>query len=396
MKNVYLCGHTGSVNRGCEAILRSTTMLLRQAGVENVNILTFDAAYDRYLGLDKIANLIPYPAKPLPVRILGALRRKLFHDGVWGARYIHRPLEKRLQSGDIIFNVGGDTYCYSTPNVSYALNEMAQEKGIPTVFWACSVDETVITDPAMNADVNRYARIVARETISYERLRKAVTNPERVVLTCDPAFWLEIQETELPKGFQPQNTVGINVSPLVIKDCENDENIMCRNVYTLIDRILSETEMSVCLIPHVYDPERGLEDSRVQRALYRRYQDNPRVCLVDESLSCCQLKYIVSQCRFFVGARTHTVIAAYSTAVPTLAISYSVKSIGIAKDLLGDAEKYTIEWKKIDEPEALWKRLQGLMEDEEPLRQRYQAVLPAYKATIVEAIQKILGEYCEK
>lgn len=389
MKNVFLCGHTGSVNRGCEAILRSTTGLLQAAGQENVNILTMDPSYDRRLGLDEIATLIPYGDKPFPIRALAMLRRKLFHDGVWGARYIHRPLEKVVKSGDVIFNVGGDTYCYGAPNLSYALNRVAQDKGIPTVFWGCSVEERVVTDPVMNQDVNRYSYIVARESISYERLRRAVSDPERVLLACDPAFWLEMEETPLPEGFIPGNTVGINVSPFVITQCENDENIMCRNVYTLIDRILEETDMPVCLIPHVYDPERNLEDSRVLRRLYRRYENNPRVSLVDTVLSCRNLKYIVSQCRFFVGARTHTVIAAYSTGVPALAISYSVKSLGIAKDLLGSAEDYAIEWKKIRQPEELWQRFQTLMTQEQSLRQRYHQALPDYKATAKTAIDWI-------
>ena len=77
MKNVFLCGHTGSVNRGCEAILRSTTGLLQVAGQENVNILTMDPSYDRRLGLDEIATLIPYGDKPFPIRVLAMLRRKL-------------------------------------------------------------------------------------------------------------------------------------------------------------------------------------------------------------------------------------------------------------------------------------------------------------------------------
>ena len=390
MSKVYLCGHTGSVNRGCEAILRSTTGLLNQAGQKDIGIMTMDLGYDRILGLDEIADLIPYGPKPMPVRILSTLRRKLFGDGVWGARYIHNPLEKAVKPGDILFNVGGDTYCYGTPNVSYAMNELAADKGLPTVFWGCSVDERVLTDAQMGRDINKYSYIVVRESISRDYLLQVVKNPERVLMACDPAFWLETMETTLPEGFQKGNTVGINISPLVIRDCGNDEDMMCQNVYTLIDRILSETEMPVCLIPHVYDPETGAEDSRILRWLYRRYASEPRVMLVDEVLSCRQLKYIVSNCRFFVGARTHTVIAAYSSAVPALAISYSVKSLGIAKDLLGSAEDYAVQWKKIEQPEVLWQRFQILMDQEQNILNRYQQVLPAYKATIKTAIDTIL------
>lgn len=390
MRKIYLCGHTGSVNRGCEAILRSTTGLLRQAGQQEVGIMTMDPDYDRRLGLDRIATLIPYGPKPLPVRILCALRRKLLHDGVWGARYIHKPLEKVLKSGDILFNVGGDTYCYGTPNVSYAMNQLAADKGLPTVFWGCSVDERVLTDRRMQQDINRYSYIVVRESISRDYLLRVVRDPNRVLMACDPAFWLEPLETELPAGFAKGNTVGINISPLVIRDCGNEEDIMCRNVYALIDGILSQTDMPVCLIPHVYDPDTGVEDSRILGWLYRRYADEPRVMLVDQCLSCRQLKYIVSNCRFFVGARTHTVIAAYSSGVPALAISYSVKSLGIAKDLLGSAEDYAIQWKKIEEPDVLWNRFRTLMDREQEILTRYQQELPAYKTTVQTAVDTVL------
>lgn len=389
MSKVYLCGHTGSVNRGCEAILRSTTGLLRQHAAGEVGIMTQDLAYDRRLGLDRIAALIPYLDRPFHIKVMSVLRRKLLRDGVWAGRWLNRSLFDRVKPGDILFNVGGDTYCYGTPNLSYAMNDMARERGIPTVFWGCSVDERVLSDPRMREDIGKYSYIVARETISYERLRQAAADPDRVLLACDPAFWLEAEQTHLPVGFLPGNTVGINISPLVLKDCTDDENIMCANVYQLIDHILNETDMHVCLIPHVYDPEHNSQDIRVLRHLYRCYAGDPRVSLVEETLSCTQLKYIISNCRFFIGARTHTVIAAYSSAVPALAISYSVKSIGLARDLLGSEADYAVEWKKISDPLELWNRLCVLMEREAALRDRYARVLPGYRATIHTAIDTI-------
>ena len=56
---------------------------------------------------------------------------------------------------------------------------------------------------------------------------------------------------------------------------------------------------------------------------------------------------IISKCRFFVVARTHATIAAYSTGVPTIVISYSVKSRGIARDLFGDEKGYAVSWKSL-------------------------------------------------
>ena len=48
-----------------------------------------------------------------------------------------------------------------------------------------------------------------------------------------------------------------------------------------------------------------------------------------------QIKQVISQLRYFIGARTHATIAALSCGIPTLSIAYSVKAKGINKDLLG-------------------------------------------------------------
>ena len=57
---------------------------------------------------------------------------------------------------------------------------------------------------------------------------------------------------------------------------------------------------------------------------------------------------MISQCRFFIGSRTHSVIAAYSSGVPTLALGYSIKSKGIAQDIFGEYETYAVSYTHLD------------------------------------------------
>ena len=56
--------------------------------------------------------------------------------------------------------------------------------------------------------------------------------------------------------------------------------------------------------------------------------------ILDEH-NCMEMKGFIARCRFFVGARTHATIAAYSSCVPTLVVGYSVKAGGLQRDLLG-------------------------------------------------------------
>lgn len=391
IKKVYLCGHTGSINRGCEAIVRSTVKILNEAGLSDISVLTFDEKYDRTLGLDKKVRLMPYPQRTFTEKAMTILKRKLFNNWVWGFRSFHKNLFKNIEKDSAVFNIGGDTYCYSEPYLSYALNLMAEENCVPSVFWGCSVEEKVLKNDAMKADINRYSAVIAREENTFETLGKILGDKTKLFHTCDPAFHLEIGKTPLPPSFKDKNTLGINVSPLVFKNPDNDEDIMYKNIRNLIDRVLSETDMAVCLIPHVYNSEKNLQDIKILRKIYEPYKDGGRVSLIEDELSCTEIKYIISRCRFFVGARTHATIAAYSTGVPALALSYSVKSIGIAKDLFGTAENYALSWKSLSsENEISDVFFGGILKNESEILEIYGKVLPEYKQSISDATKKLI------
>lgn len=391
MKNIYLCGHTGSENRGCEAILRSTVYILNQLSDFEVHAMTFDYDYDCFLHLNETIDLLPYKSKPATIKAIAYIRRKIFNDGIWGCKYIYNDLFSILKKDDIIFNVGGDTYCYHTPYVSYALNEMSSSKRIPNVFWGCSVDKRLLDDTEMQEDLNKYSYIVARETLSYNIIKKNIVDDSKLFLACDPAFWLKETYTELPEYFNVNNTVGINLSPLFYSDCDNPDDIIGQNIYCLIDYIINETQMNICLIPHVYNIERNTQDIKVLRNIFERYKDTKRVCIVNKELSCTELKYIISKCRFFIGARTHTMIAAYSSSVPALALSYSIKSIGIANDLFGDAVKYVVSKKDLINSYDLKEIfIENLIKKEEHIWDLYKKTLPEYKNSILNVANKIL------
>lgn len=112
-------------------------------------------------------------------------------------------------------------------------------------------------------------------------------------------------------------------------------------------------------------------------------------------MSCQKLKYIISQCRFFIGARTHATIAAYSSCVPTLVIGYSVKSRGIARDLFGTEEHYVLPVQTLEEQEELIKAYDWLAGKEQEIRARLAQIMPAYcvrAGAAGEEIRKIWAE----
>ena len=143
--------------------------------------------------------------------------------------------------------------------------------------------------------------------------------------------------------------------------------------------------MNIVLIPHVCKP--GNDDRDSMKKIMEVFGNSGRIKMVNEegTMNCCQLKYIISKCRFLVAARTHASIAAYSTQVPTLVLGYSVKALGIAKDLFGSYEHYVDDIRKIKAEDTLQQDFQWLMEHETEIRDRMESMMPEYVAKAFSA-----------
>jgi polysaccharide pyruvyl transferase WcaK-like protein len=288
----------------------------------------------------------------------------------------------------LCLSIGGDNYCYGIPRWIYYTNRKAIEKGSKTVFWGCSVDPDRINGEMLE-DLKKYSLIIARESITHKAfVDKGLTNS---VLFPDPAFTLDIKQTEVPKGFSPGNTIGINVSPLIMKS-ETSSGIVLKSYTKLIRHILDTTDSQIALIPHVlWDHD---NDMIPLGKLYDLFKDNSRVILIGDTYNCMELKYLISKCRLLIAARTHATIAAYSTGVPTLVIGYSVKARGIAKDIFGDEDKYILPVQKLEQEDQLINAYDSLVSQEKDIKNHLVNLMPgyidnAYKAG--NAVKKIIS-----
>ena len=145
--------------------------------------------------------------------------------------------------------------------------------------------------------------------------------------------------------------------------------------------------MSVCLIPHVvWSYNNDLEPIN---ELYREFGNSGRISKITDG-NCCELKGYIARCRFFVGARTHATIAAYSTCVPTLVVGYSVKSRGIARDLFGTDEGYVLPVQGLRSKDDLTISFQRILEQEQDQINKLTEIIPHYKKLAASAVDYIL------
>lgn len=362
MSKIFLYAHGGSGNHGCEAIVRSTAEILKDY---KLTLISSKPEEDKLYGVDNICNIIKDKTETLNKKSFDFLKAyialKLRNNYLPMDKLWYKKAVSQINKGDIAISIGGDNYCYADVEKYTMLHDMMKKRGAKTVLWGCSVEPEVAKRTDIAADLARYDLITARETITYEALKSI--NPN-TVLVADPAFCLKVKECSLPDGFVKGNTVGLNLSPMVM-DLESVDNIALENFEQLIAYIISNTDMQIALIPHVVWAD---GDDRVPlKKLYEKFKETGRVAFVEDR-SCEELKYIISQCRFFVGARTHSTIAAYSTGVPTLVVGYSVKARGIAKDLFGTDEGYVLPVQKIDHRDAVCKAFENILEKETEVR----------------------------
>ena len=380
--------HGGSGNHGCEAIVNSTCHM-----IEDIPklLVTNSEKEDRFYSLEPLCDILQERkiAEHFFAHVWYYAWRAVFHDPESFMRYRFRDVLGKNRA-PLYLSIGGDMYCYElSRKEAVTANSTFVRAGARTILWGCSLEPELLEDQTVVDDMKRYTLITPRESITAEALHRAGV-VENVKLFPDPAFTLEPEKTELPTGFQPGKTIGINVSPMIVRH-EQTAGITLANYRKLIDHILETTDDTVALIPHVmwnYN-----DDRLTLQELYRGFEANERVLLFPD-LSCGKLKYIISQCRAFIGARTHATIAAYSSCVPTLVVGYSVKARGIARDLFGTEEGYVLPVQTLEDPELI-RAYDWMMEKEQEIRGQLQALMPAYCASAWAAgdeIRKIWRE----
>ena len=326
---INLYSHYGSTNHGCEAIVRSTIKALGEE--RNISLYSMNPSDDRKYNLHEKIQIVD--GQNTANGLIYKLKYKLLKDDMIYYKAIYKEFLKSIKENEIYFSIGGDNYCYKDSRWLQLLNKEINANNAKTVLWGCSINEDELNETLVN-DLNRYMLITAREHLTIKYLRKYGVKT-RIEYIPDTAFILDKDMSKIPMEMESEKEfIGINVSPVVVENAERKE-LVYRNYYKLIKYLIENTDYYITLIPHVVI--NGNDDRELLNKLYTDFEKNPRIILIDD-YNCEQLKGIISRCVAFIGARTHSTIAAYSSCVPTLVVGYSVKAKGIAEDLFGTHE----------------------------------------------------------
>lgn len=348
--NIFLCNAPlQNGNRGCVALTISSIYFIDKV-LSSLNITYNIYLPDAQIKTWKFQNKLNLLEKEIPVipcsyntpisnkqEIKNKIKKILKF-------ILRKPIEKEyFKYADFILNVGqGDSFSdiygekrFEQMNLAYVI---AQKQNIPY----CVLPQTI--GPFESTKVESEARksiegadmVMVRDKQSYDYTKKIspITDCKECI---DLAFFLPYYKISQNSSFIH---VGINVSALLWNggytrnnqfELKDDYKKVVRSV---IEYFLSLPNVKLHLVPHVVEQERGIEnDYEVSYELWREY-NNQNLVLAPFALGPIEIKSYISGLDFFMGARMHATIGAFSSGVPVVPMAYSRKFNGLFEDTL--------------------------------------------------------------
>lgn len=202
----------------------------------------------------------------------------------------------------------------------------------------------------------------------------------------DMAFFLPYKKKIFDSSFIH---VGLNISALLWHGGytrNNQFGLKCeyqKLIRDIIKHFLIMDNVKVHLIPHVVGGERGIEnDYAVSYDLYEEF-NNPNLILAPLFLDPMIAKGYIAGMDFFMGARMHSTIAAFSSGVPVVPMAYSRKFNGLFCDTL----KYpsVADMKNGDNKSIL-----NLIKEKFQYRDKLKEIIETSQNTIIKEREDIL------
>jgi colanic acid/amylovoran biosynthesis protein len=398
-KTFILEGIGGVWNYGCEAIVRSTVKMLGDLYPDCcIRLVTRSRRYDSKALRDLGISVSGFRSRYGPARALRKVLRSLRLR--W--RWILSVSPKVFAGADAVLSIGGDIF---TPHVSglpwltVEIERYLLRQCVPLILWGATVGpfpEGSWEARTVEDHLRRMTLITVRGTPTLEYIQR-IGAGDRAVLVADPAFALDGEPVDvqpyLPRE-RREALVAVNFSPLINTRLVRMGKDTAENVATqCVQAVLDQLPVSVALVPHVVCARPCDDDHQMLRKVARRlgaYRD--RISLLPPTLGVRATKYFLGQCDVVLAARMHCAISAMSMGVPTICVSYSMKSIGVLRGVYQD-DQWVILLEDLC-PQAVVDRLAKLLAERGEIARHLKDVAPALREQALLAgaeLKRVLG-----
>jgi polysaccharide pyruvyl transferase WcaK-like protein len=304
-------------------------------------------------------------------------------------------LYKIARQTDVIVSLWGDGYISAPARNILRKTLFFRLAGARSVLWPSSIgiEKSTLLKKLQRAGLSGFEVLLARDTITYEHFQTLKLSP--ISLVADMAFILDppnkkrIAELYKLEGIPAdKKCVGLNISQLMNQYFKKEGKDYPKFAAELALYLRELSGCNVLLIPHQFYPSwfkpriadaiTSLDgDDRVPVKEVLKVLDGAEgIYPIMGEYDSREFKGIISSCELMVGARMHSIIAALSTSVPSVIMSYSHKATGLFK-MLG-LEKYAVDFR--GDIKKIKSVIHDAWENREALRCDLDAKMPDYKA----------------
>ena len=399
MKKILLIGHAGFFNRGCEAIVRGSIEIIRHYIPECIITLCSNSVEDttiareKNIKVDKIIPAMRGAKKPSLSWLWQTFDRRIlsfnmpFHD------YLQY---KYYKENDIVISIGGDNFTddYGQPSKYFNSLVYAKKAGAKTAIWAASIGpfKDKIAEKKWADIMRRVDLITVREDVTVKYL-ESLGITQNVQSVADPAFLMQCKKPDDSSlDLSKSNLkVGIGLSDLISRYGIKSENYI-KSFADFIEYVCKSSGAQIILVPHVTCKAEGANDWAVCNKVRALLPASCPSVVLSKNYDACEMKYFISQCDFFIGARTHSTIASFSMEIPTITIAYSNKAWGINRQIL-DTDEFVIPIKEVSY-DMLVEKFAKLQEKASEIKRKLHDKLPSVRKNAMksgESLANVLG-----
>ncbi|MDO4574985.1 MAG: polysaccharide pyruvyl transferase family protein [Planctomycetia bacterium] len=259
---------------------------------------------------------------------------------------------------NLVVSTGGDSLGFGGIYLRQLENSLARK--IPTVVGGFSVSlyqNYGCEIPALES-LRKVTAISVRDRASQKILQAHGISS---VYHLDPAYILRPESVFIPElnaffARAKGNVIGVNLQH--VRESETIE-------WQIFLQYLLH-KFHVLLIPG---------DIPIEKRVWERLRiQHERLFHVPTTLTYPQLKSVVAQCRALISLSSHIAMAGYHTAVPTLAVAYSLKAQSLAADLFPDGNHWCVKNADIHRADFLQTLFLQLLCDAPSIRDTLQSI----------------------
>lgn len=232
-------------------------------------------------------------------------------------------IKKAIRTSDGLISGGGsllqDVTSLKSSFYYLAIMKIAHFYKKPVFFYSQGVGplNRKWTYPFLKSVISKCTYISVRDTSSKELLR-TIGIKNDIAVSIDPVLGIEHDSTHIDLSSELKKMLSHKPVVISVRQWNNDEKIVAEMKSITADLVKQN-------IPVLFLPFHIPHDVDISNDIASSFSESELVTVIDKELSVPAMLELISNSRFLIGMRLHSLIFAASQSVPFIGISYDPK-----------------------------------------------------------------------